>query len=86
MTEKITAQQAIKAIGPGSVRSVMFRFEALGGGVAWIKTPKVHARAALRMLIPGATVHFHAYSNDGTVMISGPLHDEDRANDGDETL
>lgn len=71
--ETMTPKQALKAIAPGSVTAVMFRFEAIGGGVAFVKTPKVNARDALRMLIPGAKVRCQAFDRDGTVLISGPI-------------
>ncbi len=82
-SQTLSPQQAIKAISPRDVTAVMFRFEALGAGVAFVKTAKVHARDALRQLIPGARVHFSAIDG-GTVLISGPLRDGDAGDDDDE--
>ena len=77
----LSPREAIKAISPGHVASVSFRFEALGGGVAFVRTAKVHAKAALRTLMPGARVHLTRLGSDGTVLISGPIPKRD--DDGD---
>ena len=82
--ETMSPKQALKAIAPTSVTVVMFRFEAIGGGVAFVRTAKVHARAALRALIPGAKVRFQAFDRDGTVLISGPIPKSDHVEGEDD--
>src|SRR5260370_13013804 len=61
MNTLMPARAARKLITPGTVKQVMFRFDAIGGNAdgkntGWLRVPKVEAKRLLRDLYPGSTV------------------------------